>query len=249
VVSGAWNITRIGEGKTAVLKRTAADLLSSLAMEDSLSQASQIQPGGHDLRREVVVHHQRRRILAAVVELVAEQGYRATTVTAIIKRAGVAKLKFYELFDSKQDAFLAALDDGVAEAGERVAAATTAAADGFADRADAGIAALLAFCAERPALARAAILEAPKLGTEAGDRRAAALAAFAPLLAGARESGGGQELPEGLEQTTLDGLYWLLYEALLSGKPKRIEKLRPALVEFALLQFLGPVEAARATAS
>ncbi len=215
-------------------------------MDGSLSQASQIQPGGHELRREVVVHHQRQRILTAVVELVAELGYRATTVTAIIKRAGVAKLKFYELFDSKQDAFLAALDAGLGEAGARVAAAAEV-GDSFAEQVNAGIAALLAFCAERPALARAAALEAPSLGPAAGDRRAAALAAFAPLLAGAREQGGGDaELPAGLEQTVLDGLYWLLYDALLTGKPKRIETLRPALVEFALLPFLGPLAAASA---
>jgi AcrR family transcriptional regulator len=221
--------------------------LSSIAMDGSLSQTSRVKPGGHDLRREVVVHHQRRRVLTAVAELVAEQGYRATTVSAIIKRAGIAKLKFYELFDSKQDAFLAAIDAGLAEAGERVSSACEGAGDSPAARVDAGIAALLAFCAERPALARAAILEAPSLGTEAGDRRAAALAAFAPLLAGAREQGGGgDELPADLEQSVLDGLYWLLYESLLSAKPKRIEKLRPALVEFALLPFLGPVAAAAA---
>ena len=217
-------------------------------MDGSLSQASRVKPGGHELRQEVIVHHQRERILGAVVELVAEGGYRATTVTAILKRAGTSKLTFYEHFESKQDAFLAALDAGLAEAGERVAAACGGSGQDFAARADAGIGALLAFCAERPALARAAILEAPKLGAAAGDRRAAALAAFAPLFAGARKSGGGEALPDGLEQTTLDGLYWLLYEALLSGKPKRIEKLRPALVEFALLPFLGPAEAARAAA-
>jgi len=218
-------------------------------MDGSLSQTSRVKPGGHELRREVVVHHQRERILAAVVELVADQGYRATTVTAIIKRAGVAKLTFYETFDSKEDAFLAAFDAGLSEAGEKVLAATEAADGSFRARVDAGIGALLALCAERPALARAAILEAPKLGSAAGDRHEQALAAFAPILSDARASGGGERLPEGLEQTTLDGLYLLLYEALLSGKPKRIEKLRPALVEFALLPFLGPVEAARAAAA
>ncbi len=222
--------------------------LFSATMDGSLSQTSRVKPGGHDLRREVVVHHQRERVLAAVVELVAEQGYRATTVGAIIKRAGVAKLKFYELFDSKQDAFLAALDAGLTEAGERVAAAAEAAGDSFSARVEAGIAALLALCAERPALAQAAILEGPSLGPAAGDRHDQALAAFAPLLTGGREVGGGTELPEGVEQSTLDGLYWLLYEAILSGKPKRIEKLRPALVEFVLLPFLGPAEAARAAA-
>jgi AcrR family transcriptional regulator len=217
-------------------------------MEGSLSQTSDVTPGGHELRREVVAHHQRERILTATVELVAEVGYRALTVAAILKRAAISKLKFYELYDSKEDAFLAALDSGLAEAGERVGEATRVAGDHFAARADAGITALLAFCAERPALARAAVLEAPSLGPAAGDRHGQALAAFAPLFDGAREAAGRGTLPEGLEQTTLDGLYWLLYDALLTGRPKRIEKLRPALVEFALLPFLGPVEAGRAAA-
>jgi AcrR family transcriptional regulator len=215
-------------------------------MEGSLSQTGQVTPGGHDLRREVVAHHQRERILTATVELVAEVGYRALTVAAILKRAAISKLKFYELYSSKEDAFLAALDAGLAEAGRRVAEATEAAGGEFAARADAGIGALLAFCAERPALARAAVLEAPSLGPAAGDRHQRALAAFAPLFSGARAARGRGALPDGLEQTTLDGLYWILYEALLSGRPKRLEKLRPALVEFALLPFLGPAEAARA---
>jgi AcrR family transcriptional regulator len=212
-------------------------------VEGSLSQTGQVTPGGHDLRREVVAHHQRERILTATVELVAEVGYRALTVAAILKRAQISKLKFYELYDSKQDAFLAALDAGIAEASERVAAATDAAGEDFAGRADAGIGAFLAFCAERPALARAAVLEGPSLGIAAADLHERSLAAFAPLFAGAREDGGGA-LADDLEQTTLDGLYWILYEALLSGKPKRIERLRPALVEFALLPFLGPAASA-----
>jgi AcrR family transcriptional regulator len=217
-------------------------------MEGSLSQTRQVTPGGHDLRREVVAHHQRERILTATVELVAEVGYRALTVAAILKRAAISKLKFYELYGGKEEAFLAALDAGLAEAGERVAKATQAAGEDFAVRADAGIGALLAFCAERPALTRAAVLEGPSLGPAAGDRHEQALVAFAPIFAGAREAAGRGSLPQGLEQTTLDGLYWILYEALLSGKPKRIEKLRPALVEFALMPFLGPVVAARAAA-
>jgi AcrR family transcriptional regulator len=205
-------------------------------MERPLSRTAQIQPGGHELRREVVVHHQRQRILTAVLELVAESGYRATTVTGIIKRAGVAKLKFYELYSSKQEAFLAALDAGIAEAGERVSGACAAAGDSLPERVDAGIGALLAFCAERPALARAAVIEAPSLGPDAGDLSARAFAAFAPLLA-LPERKDEPELPAEFEQTVLAGIYWLLYEALLSGKPKKIERLRPTLVEFALLPF------------
>jgi AcrR family transcriptional regulator len=215
-------------------------------VEGSLSQLSQVKPGGHELRREVVVHHQRERILAATVELVAERGYRGVSVAGIVKRAKTGRLKFYELFDSKQDAFLAGYDAGLEDAAGRVGEALDATGDSLADRVDAGLTATLAFLDERPSLARAAILEAPSLGPAIGDRRARTLAAFAPLFATARKSGGEAELPDNLEESVLDGLYWLLYDAVLTGRPKKLAKLRPALVEFALLPFLGPLAASEA---
>lgn len=218
-------------------------------MEGSLSQLSQLTPGGHQLRREVVVHHQRERILAAVVDLVAERGYRAVTVAAIVKQAGTARLKFYENFSSKQDCFLAAFDAGLEQVAGRVGEACDAAGDALPARLSAGIAALLDLLGERPALARACLLEAPVLGTAMAGRREQALAAFAPMLAGAREQSGGEgELPVNLEESVLDGLYWLLYDAILSGEPQPLGELRPALVEFALLPFLGPAAAQAAAA-
>lgn len=210
-------------------------------MARSLSQLSQVKPGGHELRREVVVHHQRERILAAVVELVAESGYRNVSVAMIVKRARTGRLKFYELFDSKEDCFLAAYDAGLEEAGGRVGAALEAGDRSFADRLDAGIGALLEFLDARPDLARAMVVEAPLLGAAMGDRQESTLAIFRPLLAGAREGAKKAKLPAEVEESVLDGLYWLLYDAILAGKPKRLAKLRPALVEFALMPFVEAV--------
>jgi len=225
-------------------QRFFSDRLSSAVVDGSLSQLSQVTPGGHELRREVVVHHQRERILVAVVDLVGESGYRTLTVATILKRAGVSKLKFYELFDSKADAFLAAYDRGLEEAAARLEEALAGAGDSLAERVDAGLTAFFAFLDERPSLARAAVLEAPSLGPGMGDRRGRTLAAFAPLLTGAREGAGEADLPVNLEESVFDGLYWLLYDAVLTGKPKKLTKLRSALVEFALLPFLGPAATA-----
>lgn len=218
-------------------------------MEGTLAQLSQMKPGGHKLRREVVVHHQRERILRAAVELIGERGYRSVSVAAIVKQAGVARQKFYENFSSKQDCFLAAYDEAVEEASRQVGEACDAAGEGFPRRAGAGIAALLDFLAERPSLARACILESPSLGPEMGDRRSRALAAFAPLLAGARQGGGEAEAPASLEESVLGGLYWLLYDAILAGAPEPVTELRSALVEFVLLPFLGPAAAHEAAGS
>jgi AcrR family transcriptional regulator len=212
-------------------------------MEGSLSRLSQLKPGGHALRREVVVHHQRERILTATIALVAARGYRSVSVAAIVGEAGVSRLKFYENFGSKQDAFLAAFDAGLEQAAARVAAATEEAGGQATDRVAAGIGALLDLLSARPDLARALIVEAPLLGVEIADRRERAEAAFAPLLEGLRPAKGANNLPAGTEASVLDGLYWLLYDALLSGKPKKITALRPALVEFALTPFLGPAGA------
>jgi AcrR family transcriptional regulator len=212
-------------------------------MEGSFSQLPHVRPGGHDLRREVVVHHQRERILAAVVELVAERGYRSVSVAGIVKRAKTGRLKFYDLFDSKEDCFLAAYDAGLAQGAERVGAAVEGADDSFADRLDAGVGALLEFLDERSDLARAMVVEAPLLGAAMGDRRQSTMDAFRPLLAGARDGAKKAKLPAEVEDSVLDGLYWLLYDAILAGKPKRLAKLRPGLVEFALMAFVGPAAA------
>ena len=186
------------------------------------------------MRRAVVVHHQQRRILDAVVELAAERGYRSTSVAAIIKRAGVAKAKFYENFGSKEDAFLAALAEGVEEVAQRVGAAVAEAGDATAAL-DRGIAAALEFLDERPGLARACIVEAPSLGETIDGARRTAIEACAPLISAVASERGGQ-LPADLEASILGGVYWLAYEAVASGEPARLADLRPGLLDFVLLQ-------------
>ncbi len=53
----------------------------------------------------------RRRILAAAVDLFAEHGYDATSVSQVINRAGVAKGGFYHHFASKDDLLYAVYGD------------------------------------------------------------------------------------------------------------------------------------------
>jgi AcrR family transcriptional regulator len=193
-----------------------------------------------------VAHHQRERLLVAVLDLVAERGYRAVTVADVVKRARTARAKFYENFGSKQDCFLAAYERELRALEEAMAAARETAADSFAARVDAGFEALLAYLAANPAAARACLVEAPSVGEPIGDGRARVTELLAPLLADGREAAAGDP-PANAEQAALDGIYWLLYQALLSGEPADPRQLRPDLVEFALVPFLG-AEAATAHA-
>src|SRR5450755_1830932 len=61
---------------------------------------------------------QRARILSAMVEVASEAGYVGAAVAPVVARAGVSRRTFYELFDGREDCFLAAFEWGVAHARE-----------------------------------------------------------------------------------------------------------------------------------
>jgi AcrR family transcriptional regulator len=66
--------------------------------------------GPHTLSRKQVQASQRQRILEAVLDVVGDRGYTATTVADITTAAGISRTTFYEQFASKQEAFLTAYD-------------------------------------------------------------------------------------------------------------------------------------------
>jgi AcrR family transcriptional regulator len=66
--------------------------------------------GRHGLSREQVVDDQRLRLVRAMAEAMADQGYAATSVADILRRARVSRETFYELFSSKEDCFMSAFD-------------------------------------------------------------------------------------------------------------------------------------------
>lgn len=51
-------------------------------------------------------------MVKAAISAFAEKGFTATTITDIVKRARVSKQVFYEIFENKEDCFLAADDLG-----------------------------------------------------------------------------------------------------------------------------------------
>lgn len=205
-----------------------------------------VQPGGHPLRREVVAHHQRQRILDGAARVFAEGGYRQASVADIVKAAAIARARFYENFSSKEDCFLALYDGATEATRERVAEACAESIESFPERVAAGIAALLTAIEADRDTARACIIEGPAVGPPINGRFEKVIADFAALLRAGRGDAGASELPETVEETVVGGLYWLLYHALLEKRPKRISRLRPQLVEFSLIPFIGAEAAAAA---
>ena len=70
--------------------------------------------------RASVTEHQRRRLVAATVAVVAERGYDATRIKDIIVMAGVSRSAFYKHFSNKRECFVASLEAVTALAGPAV---------------------------------------------------------------------------------------------------------------------------------
>src|ERR1044072_4540499 len=119
------------------------------------------QPGGHPLRREVVAHHQRQRILSGAAKVFAERGYRQASVADIVKAAAIARARFYENFSSKEGWFFALYDSATSDTLDTVARACEGSIECFPERVGAAIDALLATIDADPDLARACIVEGP----------------------------------------------------------------------------------------
>jgi AcrR family transcriptional regulator len=109
--------------------------------------------------REQVSDIQRARILSAMVEVAAEGGYLGAAVAPVVARAGVSRRTFYELFEGREDCFLAAFEWGVSQArGVMVEAYGTQRS--WRDRVRHALAALLGFLDAEPELARVCVIEA-----------------------------------------------------------------------------------------
>lgn len=207
-----------------------------------------MQPGRHPLPREFITQHQRARIIAALAEETVEKGYRSVTVADIVRRAGIARNTFYENFSSKEDCFLAASEYAAKEALRRVVDAASK-VDAWPARVNAGLAAFLHYVATEPALARTCIVEALAAGPAAVERYERSIQVFVPLFRmGRKVAAKGEELPDTLEETIVGGIFWIVYQRLVTGQAEEIEGLQRELVEFSLTPYVG-AEAARRTAA
>ncbi len=65
------------------------------------------EPGTNGVGREQVAELQRARILTAMVQEISERGGANVSVAHVVARSGVSRRTFYEIFDDREDCFLA----------------------------------------------------------------------------------------------------------------------------------------------
>lgn len=209
-------------------------------------KASRQPPGAEPVSRSEAGADQRRRILEATAELVAERGYAEATIEQIVRRARVGYATFYKHYADKDEAFLALLDAAIERAVYMVEEAYDGEAGPWPDRVGAALGALLGLVAAHPAVARACLVEAPTAGPEAAARHEAAIKRFTPMLRPGRELNPRRDrLPESLEETLAGGVLWVIGQRLIADEAGRLRELLPETLEFLLRPYVGEEEAAR----
>lgn len=205
--------------------------------------------GRHAAPRPAVEMSQRRRLLEAMAEVVAEQGYGDTSVADVLTRAGVSRKTFYELFDHKQDCFLHTFDHAVAQVLSAIEEALSAEDDPFAAAA-AGTGAYLAIMAANPHYAQTFLIEVLGAGPVALARRAAVHERFADQLQAVYERGRRgfpqvPALPRHRFRACVGATDELVCEHVRVHGPKRLESLLEQLLDVEIGLLVGHDTAAR----
>ena len=180
------------------------------------------------------------RLLRGLAAAVADKGYTETTIADIIERAGTSYRAFYELFENKEDAIVAALDVGSLQ---MLAAALPAfrMAKDWAEAVRATQEAMFLYGVQEPEYARLGAVEMYAAGKRALEQRERVTEQMEALLEPGYEL--APEAPPITGEAIGGALYALFYDHVKQKGPERLAELVPWAVYVTLTPFLGGDEA------
>ena len=184
-------------------------------MASSLHSTGRLPRGPHSLPPEIVALSQRLRLTRAVVTVMAERGYAATTVSDVIRTAGVSRTTFYAQFPDKDTCALAAYELAVDVHQEQLRQAA-ARADGAVDKLRAVVEAEVSALSELPDYAQLLLLHVVSLGARAWESHHRTLERTAVLLRELHGRAGREPLPAAVYVAAVAGLHHLLRQQRLS---------------------------------
>ncbi|MEZ0340504.1 TetR/AcrR family transcriptional regulator [Mycobacterium sp. pV006] len=123
----------------------------------------------------------RQRLLDALEESIAEQGYAKTTVADIVRRARTSRRTFYEHFDSREACFIELLSDANAQQVRQISEAVDVSAP-WQKQVRQAVEAWIATGEDRSALMLSWIRDVPSLGAAARGLQREALEAFIGMV-------------------------------------------------------------------
>lgn len=207
--------------------------------------------GRHRLSPEVVRASQRERVVHAMLALVGERGYAATTVPAVTAAARVARNTFYQFFPDKESCFLASCAEAAAD--------LIATMETFGIEADwlvgvrRGMRTWLQWWQDRPVFARAYLVELALVGDGAIRQRESAYQRYEQLFAGLgarirREQPALPPLPEFVPGILVRALLELVAAEVRAGRTEHLTNIEDTAM-FVTIKLLADDAAAQTVLS
>jgi AcrR family transcriptional regulator len=231
--------------ETLPAERPGGRAPGTLSPHPAANRRKRLVGGENGVSSMYVAHNQRERILDAVANLTAANGYAALTVEGIAAEAAVSLQAFYEHFPSKEDAFLVTYEVGHGKGLALVERAFDAHRD-WRMGVQAAIAALFEYLASEPSFAHLALVDVLAAGPRATDRASKGLAAYAQMLApGFREASRAQRPAPVTAEAIAGGLFELALHHAVEHRMHELPLLVPRATYFALAPFIGADAAGR----
>jgi AcrR family transcriptional regulator/DNA-binding MarR family transcriptional regulator len=184
-------------------------------------------------------------MLAAAVEAVEDVGYARMTVAQVISRARVSRKTFYDVFTDREDCFLAAFEQALAQA-RSLAQDAYASESNWRDGIRASLARLLVFMDEEPGLAKLCIVEALGAGERVLERRAKVLDEIAVVIdRGRLASNATREPPDVTAEGVVGAIFAVLHTRVLETGGEPLTTLLGPLMSMIVLPYLGARAAGR----
>lgn len=211
----------------------------TLSLESRASERRGLPRGESAVSHSFVVHNQRERLLDALANLSAAEGYGAVTIPEVVHEAAVSVQAFYEHFSGKDDAFCVAYELGQ----RKLLAITERAYESHVDWPAAirsGLGAMLDFYASEPSFARIALVDSLTCGAKvdqlarAGDERLAEL-----VRPGLEYSHDGVQRVEIMVEGTVTALQDLCYVYAANERTREMSVLLDLATHVALAPFVG----------
>jgi AcrR family transcriptional regulator len=194
---------------------------------------------------EQVADIQRARILAAMVEEVAERGVSNVTVSDVVTRSGVSRRTFYEIFEDREDCFLAAFDNAIAKLAKTVIPAYEQKSS-WQTKIRSALTMLLEHLDREPGTGRLVIVETLGAGQIALERRRHSIAQIITIVdQGRKESKTGASAPPLTAEGAVGGALSVLHARLTEPNPRNLIELVNPLTSMIVLPYLGAAAARR----
>lgn len=198
---------------------------------------------GPPRRRSVTAGLQTRRARPPDEDEGLERGTGNVTVAHVVARSGVSRRTFYELFEDREDCFLAAFDDAI----ERIAARVVPSyerAGKSQEKIRAALTALLELLDDERGTGRLVMVETLGAGPQALERRRRVLAKIiAAVDEGRREVKRRDDPPPLAAEGVVGAVLSVIHSRMLEPSPEPLVDLVNPLMAMVVLPYLGPVAA------